>query len=113
MPSHLVASRVYPGMATKSLEDIAEIYEGHGKVFENVFNGDAKMIAAFIAWAKTAYPRWYDEVDEDSSPGTRALLLETLIYDEENEAESIAPFFAQLPDAMRAKALATLASGDD
>lgn len=96
-------------MATKSLDDIAELYEGHGKVFENVFDRDSKMIEAFLVWGKAAYPSWYAEVPESHSPGTRAVLLETLIYDEENEAESMAPFFAQLPDALRTKALAALA----
>ncbi|MBK9033160.1 MAG: hypothetical protein IPL61_18130 [Myxococcales bacterium] len=44
------------------------------------------------------------------------LRLETLIYDEENEAESVAPFFLQLPAALRDRALAALAAaggGDD
>ena len=48
---------------------------------------------------------------------TQAIRLETLIYDEENEAESVAPFFAQLPVEQRDAALATLAAqgggGDD
>lgn len=101
-----------------SIEDICEIYEGHGKVFENVFSRDTALIEAFLAWGKTAYPRWYEEVAGGAhGAATQAIRLETLIYDEENEAESVAPFFAQLPVEQRDAALATLAAqgggGDD
>lgn len=95
-----------------SVDDIVEIYEGHGKVFENYFSKDTALINAFLAWGKTAYPRWYKEVEGKDRPSTQAVRLETLIYDEENEGESIAPFFAQLPAELRDPALATLAAAD-
>lgn len=88
-----------------SIDDIVELYEGHGKVFENVFTGDTELIEAFLAWGKATHPHWYEEAGTSHGPGTRAVLLEILIYDEENEAESVAPFFQQLPDALRDRAL--------
>lgn len=103
------------GSSGPSLARVIDLYEGHGKVFENVFPKDAELNDAFIAWAKGAFPHWYEEV-EGSDPRSLALRLETLIYDEENEAESVAPFFVQLPAPLRDRALAALAAageGDD
>lgn len=106
-------------MATKSarkgpsVDDIVEIYEGHGKVFENVFSKDRELIDAFLAWGQVAFPRWYAEVKDDHAPATKAIRLETLIYDEEDEAESVAPFFQQLPAALRDRALARLREDGD
>ena len=96
--------------AVPSIDEIIEIYEGHGKIFENVFTKDTELIEAFLAWGQAAHPRWWDEVVDETVPMSRAIRLETLIYDEENEAESIAPFFVQLADALRTRALATLAA---
>ncbi|MBK9033161.1 MAG: hypothetical protein IPL61_18135 [Myxococcales bacterium] len=50
-----------------SLEEVIELYEGHGKVFENVFPHDAELAKAFVTWAKGAFPHWYEEV-EGSDP---------------------------------------------
>lgn len=98
---------------TPSIDDIIEAYEGHGKVFENVFSKDRELIDAFLAWGQAAFPRWYAEVKDDHAPATKAIRLETLIYDEEDEAESVAPFFQQLPAALRDRALARLSEDGD
>ena len=98
---------------------LVALYEGlQANVFETVFAGDAKLIAAFLAWAKKTHPRWNDEVDDDQRPWTRAIRLETLITDEVEESAFVA-FFDTLPAAQKQAAVQAMkkasaaGSGDD
>ena len=78
----------------------------HGKVFEVLFANDARLIATFLDWVKETHPSW-DEEASSNRPSTRAIQLETLLVDEEDEATFLA-FFPTLPDAQRRGALAAM-----
>lgn len=78
----------------------------HGKVFEVLFANDEELIAAFLAWVKEEHPSW-DEEASSNRPSTRAIQLETLLVDEEDDATFLA-FFPTLPDEQRRVALAAM-----
>lgn len=100
--------------AARPSRALVELYEGlHTKVFETVFNRDAALIEAFLAWGKATHPRWYAEIEgRRRSPAFRAVLLETLIADELDEAALVA-FFESLPAGARRAAVAAMRAAED